>query len=61
MEHLQEMASMGNHKYMSHQQNINVDESLMDIAEEELEIIKNWYLRRWISYKEFLRLTKLPF
>jgi hypothetical protein len=27
----------------------------------EFEIVKNWYLKRFISYKEFLRLTDLIF
>lgn len=27
----------------------------------EIEIIKSWYLKRWISLREYLRLTDLIF
>lgn len=27
----------------------------------EMDIIKNWYNKRWISYGEYLRLTDLAF
>ncbi len=29
--------------------------------EQELNLFSQWYQKRWISYKEYLRLTKLPF
>lgn len=28
---------------------------------QEAEIIQNWYLKRYISYREYLRLTNLAF
>lgn len=27
----------------------------------EPKLFQEWYLKRWISYPEYLRLTKLPF
>ena len=27
----------------------------------EADVIRNWYYKHWISYKEYLRLTNLPF
>ena len=34
-----------------------------DLPEEEriIKIVSNWYIQKWISYKEFLRLSQLPF
>ncbi len=29
--------------------------------EQELNIVTEWYLKRWISYREYLRLTNLIF
>lgn len=37
----------------------NMDSREKSIA--EFEIIKNWYLKRWISLREYLRLTDLIF
>lgn len=31
------------------------------LAEEELQLVREWYLKRWISYREYLRLTNLIF
>ena len=36
-----------------------MDEREQSIA--DFEIIQNWYLKRWISYKEYLRLIDLTF
>jgi len=28
---------------------------------DEAEIVRNWYNKHWISYQNYLELTKLPF
>lgn len=32
-----------------------------EYCEDRFEILRNWYLKHWISYREYLRLTQLPF
>lgn len=31
------------------------------MTQEELKLVQEWYLKRWISYRLYLKLTQLPF
>lgn len=35
--------------------------NLLEQSIQDYNIVKNWYLKSWISYGEFLRLTDLIF
>ena len=54
---------------MSNKQTDIWEENLQELRQDaenqkslaEIKIIQNWYLKRLISYKEYLRLTSLAF
>jgi len=33
----------------------------MPLTSREFALVKGWYLKGWISYREYIRLTDLPF
>ena len=44
-----------------HEMNHKTKNFNCELCTDEFEIIKGWYQMKWISYKEYLRLTGLPF